>query len=512
MSGPKALSRLHVFRSLEQHIRQRWGVGLVLVAKSEATFTLTRDEDGVLPLLAQQLGEEPGFTELHETALRSMLESRDGRLVDHPGGFQMVGVPCPIGGRTGRLVALPFLLSEPGDERIAQLAERLGEAGMARTKAAGLAERLPLMARPALTHLLELMRLLAAEATTFADTWARSERRLDKLRSQGRGRYMRIIGRSLPMLELFSLIDKIVQTDSTVYIHGENGTGKELVAREIHLGSRRADQAFIVQNCSALNDNLLESELFGHRRGAFTGAIQDKPGLFALADDGSFFLDEIGDMSPALQVKLLRVLQEGTFTPVGGTDVRRVDVRVICATNRNLRQMVKDGTFREDLYYRINVINLAIPPLRDRMEDIPVLIEFFLERAMQVMGNPGGKKRLSKDAQQRLMEYDWPGNVRELENEMERLVVLTGPLIATIGEELLSAHIRTRALSVPPIVGKDGLSLPDALERIERSMIYEQLKDNRWNKTKAAAALGISRRNLIRKVKQYDFDRRAADD
>src|SRR5207245_722941 len=192
--------------------------------------------------------------------------------------------------------------------------------------------------------------------------------------------YDAIIGKSRPMQDLYRLLDKVIDSDSTVLVHGENGTGKELVARAIHYNSARSNQRFVVQNCSAFNDNLLDSELFGHKRGSFTGAIADKQGLFEVAHEGTFFLDEIGDMSPALQVKVLRVLQEGTFIPVGGTDVRRVDVRVVAATNRDLKRMVERGEFREDLYYRVHVINLTIPPLRERREDIPALVEHFLKK------------------------------------------------------------------------------------------------------------------------------------
>jgi transcriptional regulator with GAF, ATPase, and Fis domain len=310
------------------------------------------------------------------------------------------------------------------------------------------------------------------------------------------------------MQELFTILDRITASDSTVYIHGENGTGKELVAKEIHEHSRRADAPFIIQNCSALNDNLLESEMFGHKRGAFTGAIADKPGLFDLADGGTFFLDEVGEMSPALQVKLLRVLQDGTFLPVGGNVERKVDVRVLCATNRDLHQMVQERRFREDLYYRINVINVFVPPLRERRDDIPVLTEYFLARSAETRPGPGGLKSLSSGTLQRLTEFDWPGNVRELENEIERMVVLAGSLVSTINEEMLSPRLRHRPVTLPG-KGADGLSLPETLEKLEREIIYEELRKNRWNKTRTAKALGISRRNLIRKVDRYGFDRRS---
>jgi transcriptional regulator with PAS, ATPase and Fis domain len=306
------------------------------------------------------------------------------------------------------------------------------------------------------------------------------------------------------MQQLYRTLDRVVQSDTTVLVQGENGTGKELVARAVHDGSDRRDQRFMVTNCSALNDNLLDAELFGYRRGAFTGAITDKQGLFDVADHGTFFLDEIGDMSPALQVKVLRVLQEGTFTPVGDTEMRRVDVRIIAATNRDLKAMVTAGEFREDLYYRINVINLHIPPLRERREDVPLLIEHFLQR--HAMHGRGVRRELSERCIERMLAYRWPGNVRELENEIERLVVLSGaePVIT---EALLSARIRDEVARAQDGDDADASpSLPAALRRLERRMILDALNRHNWNKTHASAELEISRRNLIRLVQKYELD------
>ncbi len=315
--------------------------------------------------------------------------------------------------------------------------------------------------------------------------------------------YDAIIGSSAPMQSLYATLDRVARSEATVLIQGENGTGKELVARAIHNGSNRADRAFVVTNCSAFNDNLLDSELFGHKRGAFTGAINDKPGLFEIADTGTFFLDEIGDMSPSLQVKVLRVLQEGTFNRVGDTETRKVDVRIIAATNRDLRGMVAAGQYREDLYYRIHVINLVLPPLRERPDDVPVLVEHFLER--QRRGAPRAKS-LAPSCIARLTAYPWPGNVRELENEIERLVVLSGD-DGVIGEELLSPRIRQHSSGISvPKPEDDHRSLPAALESLERRMIVEALRRHQGNKTRASADLKVSRRNLIRLVQKYGLD------
>jgi transcriptional regulator with PAS, ATPase and Fis domain len=346
----------------------------------------------------------------------------------------------------------------------------------------------------------ELVELVAAEMMSFVLEMQRRERRFDGREFQPRYAYDDIVGRSRPMQELYRVLDKVIESDSTVLIAGENGTGKELIARAIHYNSQRARERFVVQNCSAFNDNLLDSELFGHKRGAFTGAVADKQGLFEVADRGTFFLDEIGDMSPALQVKVLRVLQEGTFTPVGDTAAREVDVRIMAATNRDLKKMVERGEFREDLYYRVNVISLTVPPLRERRDDITELVDHFLKR-----NNKGGRlkaKRLTRACLHRMLEYPWPGNIRELENEIERLVVLAGD-DKLIGEELLSPRIR----QVDELEA-DPRSLPAAVDALERNLIYEVLKRTHWNKTKAAEELRISRRNLIRKVNKYKLDQR----
>jgi two-component system, NtrC family, response regulator HupR/HoxA len=310
-----------------------------------------------------------------------------------------------------------------------------------------------------------------------------------------------IVGAAPPMQELYELLERISPSDSTVLIQGENGTGKELVSRAIHQGSPRRDHRFVVTNCSAFNDNLLDSELFGHKRGAFTGAVSDKPGLFETADTGTFFLDEIGDMSPTLQVKVLRVLQEGTFNRVGDTEMRKVDVRIIAATNRDLAGMVSAGQFREDLFYRIHVLHVTLPSLRERREDIPVLVDYFLARHRR-----SRPKRLAPECANRMLLYPWPGNVRELENEVERLVVLAGDA-PTIGLELLSPRIRQWAPSDDASVETDTGSLPAAVEALERRMIGAAMRRHNGNKTRAAEDLKVSRRNLIRLVQKYQLEK-----
>lgn len=358
-----------------------------------------------------------------------------------------------------------------------------------------------------LAYFSELSDLVSQEICTLHQEITVREDRISELNKELNIRYQydSMIGKSKPMQDLYSLLDKIKGSESTVLIQGENGTGKELIAKAIHYNSPRKDKVFVTQNCSAFNDNLLDSELFGHVKGSFTGAVKDKKGMFEVADGGTFFLDEIGDTSPSMQVKLLRVIQEGTFLPVGATEPRRVDVRILAATNKDLKDMVEKGTFREDLYYRINVININVPPLRDRKEDIPILSDHFLAKTA---GEKSIKpKILTKRALEKIFDYHWPGNIRELENEMERVTVLAGSE-NKITAEMLSGRIREfgekNKVQGVRIQGK----LRDALEELEREMIREGLKRTGWNKSRLAKELGISRAGLINKVEKYNLDKR----
>lgn len=318
--------------------------------------------------------------------------------------------------------------------------------------------------------------------------------------------YSNIIGRSAAMREVFSLIERISESDIPVLILGESGTGKELVAAALHYNGLRREKAFVAQNCSAFGENLLESELFGHVRGAFTGAVRDKPGLFEVADGGTFFLDEVGDMPAAVQARLLRVLEDGSFMALGSTRAKKVDVRILAATNRDLRQMVEKGTFREDLYYRLNVVSLRLPALRERKEDLPDLISHFLRAAAARKSR--APRLLSREALRVLCDYHWPGNVRELRNEIERLDVLSSEG-QEIEADLVSAHIRqshepAEACSAgTATAGSGGRGLNAAVEELERRMIEETLSRLEWNKSEAARELGISRSSLIAKVQTY---------
>lgn len=320
----------------------------------------------------------------------------------------------------------------------------------------------------------------------------------------GRSSFSNIIGQSLEMQKLFTLLHKVSRTSVTVLIEGESGTGKELVARAIHHNGPRRAGRFLAQNCAALPEQLLESELFGHVRGAFTGAMREKPGLFEAADGGTFFLDEIADMPPSLQVKLLRVLQDGEIRRVGATDSQSVDVRIIAATNRTLEDEVRAGRFREDLFYRLNVVKITMPPLRDRRDDIPLLAQHFLDTFSKDMGDrPRG---FSDTAMELLVNYDWPGNVRELENEVQRALALANPG-AGITPSVLSERIRSVRVVVHPPRPGTTLSLKDMVTDVERRVILQVLMENGWNKSRTAELLGLSRQGLLKKIARFGLTR-----
>jgi DNA-binding NtrC family response regulator len=315
-----------------------------------------------------------------------------------------------------------------------------------------------------------------------------------------------IIGRSPRMKQVFDLIIQAAPSRTTILINGESGTGKELVARSLHQNSTRADRAFITVNSGNLPPDLLESNLFGHVKGAFTGAIAARVGRFAAAHGGTIFLDEIGDMSPNLQVKLLRVLQDRSFEPVGSSKTERVDVRVIAATNQRLDEAIRRGTFRADLYYRLNVIPIDVPPLRSRKEDLPLLIDHFLAR--QDPDKPKRVTGITDAALECLIAHEWPGNVRELENLVERLIVMRGE--GTIDVDDLPPPYRQadrpRHLSGLPSLGPAGLDLNALLETIETQLILQALERTGWNKNRAAQLLGLHRTTLIEKIKKRGLE------
>jgi len=340
----------------------------------------------------------------------------------------------------------------------------------------------------------------------YADKQNHQENESKKPSLTHRFRFNGLVGESRPMKEIYDLMIKVADADSTVLIQGETGTGKGLVARAIHRNSYRRQRPFVSINCGAIPENLLESELFGHARGAFTGATSAKPGKFELANGGTIFLDEIGDMSLQLQVKLLKVLEEGEFERVGGTRTIRVDVRIIAATHRNLEAEVQKGSFRRDLFYRLDVIPLNIPALRNRKSDLPLLIKHFLN---QINATHRRKvKTVSTEAIQILLAHSWPGNVRELRNLVERMVVLRSG--GEIGVEDLPEKLRNNKSTVP-IQGADftdeGICLNTAVTEFEKALILQSLEKTKWIKNQAAKLLQLNRTTLVEKIKRHKICR-----
>jgi DNA-binding NtrC family response regulator len=319
-------------------------------------------------------------------------------------------------------------------------------------------------------------------------------------------KFENFIGDSPPMNKVFRIIEKVADTDSTILILGESGTGKELVARAIHYHSRRRDKPLVPVNCGAIPEDLLESELFGHEKGAFTHAIKTRIGRFELADGGTIFLDEVAEMSPHLQVKLLRVLQEQEFERLGATKTIRCDVRILAATNKDLDKLVHEGSFREDLYYRLKVIPIEIPPLRERRSDIPLLVHHFLE--ITTRNKKKKIKSIGKEVMRAFMNYEWPGNVRELENIIERMVILseTGQLTLDDLPEKIS-HKQVSEQPIKAVIPDEGISLSNAINEYERQLIITALEKAEWVKNRAAKLLNMNRTTLVEKIKKQGIER-----
>ncbi len=337
----------------------------------------------------------------------------------------------------------------------------------------------------------DALKLTVGKALQFSGLAEENKRLKSEL--SDKADFRTIVGSSKEMEKVFEVIRKVADTEAAVLITGESGTGKELVARSIHANSSRRESPFVAINCAAIPRDLLESELFGHIKGAFTGAIRDKTGKFQLAEGGTLFLDEVGDLPVELQPKLLRALQEKEVEPVGGTKVQKLDVRIVSATNLNIDKAISDGSFREDLYYRLSVIPIHLPPLRERRKDIPLLIRYFCSK------HGSDKISFDKDALETLVMYPWPGNVRELENSVERLLIMRDSDVISLSD--LPEKLRENGASGSAIV-----TLPDegySLEQLEREVVVMALERNAWNQTAAARFLRIPRHTLIYRIEKY---------
>jgi DNA-binding NtrC family response regulator len=345
-------------------------------------------------------------------------------------------------------------------------------------------------------------KLLADVRVAVARRKAEEENIQLKRALKQRYNFEHIVGKSEPMLKIFDLVAQVAPSRSTVLLQGESGTGKELIAKALHLNSPRRDRTFVPVNTGSMPADLLESTLFGHVKGAFTSAVASKKGLFEVADRGTLFLDEIGTMGLDTQSKILRVLQDRKFMHLGGVHEIQADVRIIAATNVDLRQLVREGKFREDLFYRLNVITIDLPPLRQRKEDIPLLVEFFLRRYSQENDRP--LRRLTPEALRPLVNYSWPGNVRELENVIERAVVLSSS--PEIGPDLLPDTVVGRGSPIPVIENRGDASLFDVMEQCERHIILDMLEKCGWNQTETAERFHIPLSTLNQKIKRLSIE------
>lgn len=523
----KEMSELHVIAKLE-HILNKWfGLEVFYIDPHGKIKSKQMDKgyDAKNHLVKLQLGMNYGHEYISQDAekITESLSSLEFKVKEFDTFFPFIkSLAHPIelhGEFLGSVFVYPFVTDTVSSDNLDQFKSKLIECGVNKEDAQASVNKIKKMSSKDFEYLHELIELVSDEVQTFHEEISKREERIHELNSElgDKYRYHTMIGKSKKMQQIYRLLEKISSSESSVFIQGENGTGKELVAKAIHFYSPRKDNQFLAVNCSAFNDNLLDSELFGHVKGAFTGAIKDKKGLFEMAHGGTLFLDEIGDTSLAMQVKLLRVLQEGTFLPVGATSPRRADVRIIAATNKDIKAMMAKGEFREDLYYRINVINVNLPPLRDRKEDMQILIDHFMDKKCGESGCAA--KSISKKCMEKMYDYPWPGNVRELENEIERVIVLAGE-DKIISPDLLSPRILEHtsggisrssggSFSGVGIKGVDiNGSLKTAMEELEIVMIREGLKRTNFNKSRLAKELGVSRASLIMKVEKYGLDKR----
>jgi two-component system response regulator HupR/HoxA len=520
----KSIKELHVNKKLEHIIGTWYGVDVFYAdGQGRVQFVGQGDYPYKSPFFKLQMNQAFGHEWLEndvEKVFEQFAASSDAWVEFESFFPQTYGFAHRVvvdGELHGAIFAYPYCKETWTTNDHEKVVHKMQECGMAEDDARAAVAKLKKFSESDFTRMKELVAIVAEEISTFHAEISRRESRIMDLNSElgNKYRYHNLIGKSKKMQQVYHLLSKVSNSESTILIQGENGTGKEMVAKAIHYNSLRKDAVFMAVNCSAFNDNLLDSELFGHVKGSFTGAVKDKKGVFEVANGGTLFLDEIGDTSPSMQVKLLRILQEGTYMQVGATTPKKVNVRVIAATNKPLKEMIAKGEFREDLYYRINVINVALPSLRERQEDIPILMDFFLQKRCEEAGLP--LKTFSKKCLEKMLDHTWPGNVRELQNEVERLVVLAGE-DKVIGPEMLSARILESGEGPHHAghgvaahlkgVNTNG-SLKDALEELEILMIREGLKRCGFNKSKLAKELGISRAGLIMKVEKYGLDKRA---
>jgi len=475
-----------------------------MMAEAETVFGL-KDKKGFCSLVQKNPDgllkcQEDCLSVIDESIARNEVVAKEC----HAGLVEMA-IPLRIQNKVvGAFRCGEFASGKPDSTTVTKIQEKVNALKLPADKLEDRAKEIPFFSSEKVAVVSNLMEVLGQEITSYLDENLKESESTGEL---GEHNYQGLITKNPTILDIIKQIKLIGSSDSSVIIYGESGTGKELVAKLIHNHSGRSKQPLVTINCAALTETILEAELFGYKKGAFTGATADKRGLFEIADKGTIFLDEVGEMSLALQVKILRLIQEGTFMRVGDTEMREVDVRVISATHRDLRKLIELGKFREDLYYRLAVVELTLPPLRERPEDVPILIHAFLKEFQDKTNKIG--ITLSSEVTKTFQEYYWPGNVRELRNEIERIVALRGSHSLIKSKDLSKKFFyETYPEDVKAGDEDEEGYIKRMVEEFEKSMLAKYLRKHKWNKTKVARLCGITRQGLNKKISKYQLDRR----
>lgn len=505
----ESFEKIHVVRRLREIVGKWWKIQINFTDAKGFLRGVPKGRffnpiHGVCKLITQDKG---GFNScLNDVRQTAVNREKKISLGTCHAGFSTITVPIIVNNQyLGSVFGDGFILKESEEKQKKTIKNTLKKMFPSEKHLDSHVDSLPVLSSSDLNYLTELITMVVDEVLLVHSDLFEATTKIKRLSKELSSRYSlsNITGKSTSMQNLFDLVERVKDSSSLVLILGENGTGKELIAKALHFGSVRKKERFIVVNCGAFNENLLESELFGHVKGAFTGADKDKAGLFEAADEGTLFLDEIGDTSLEMQVKLLRVLQDGTYRPVGSNEIKKTTARIVCATNKDLAKLVSEGIFREDLYYRLNVITLRSPSLRERLDDVPLLIDSFIEKFAIKFATK--RKEVSKNCLKELLDYHWPGNVRELENEIERLYVLAGDS-KSLSIKDLSERISKRKKSID---GKEFYgTLKEALDKIEVKIIAEGLRRLEGDRLKLSKELGISKSKLESKIEKHKLDRK----
>ena len=475
-----------------------------MLVHAERTF-LSSSENQFVNLLSRHREAFEKYRENCADTIDDTLDTKEIVKKEDSFGLTQIAIAIYSGKEiVGVLRSGSFVSGKLDDLTVAKILENLSQFRVPKDDAEEQVRNLPYFTSEKVAVIMNLLQMMAQEIGGYVEEALReSVQPMDSAPHNFDG----LISRSPSILEILRQIRLIGTSGSSVIIYGESGTGKELIANLIHKNSKRVDQAFVTINCAALTETLLEAELFGYKKGAFTGAVADKVGLFEVADNGTVFLDEVGEMSLSLQVKILRLIQEGTFMRVGDTQTRKVNVRVISATHRDLRKFIELGKFREDLYYRLAVVELTLPPLRERTEDIPLLATHFLREFAEKTGKPGIK--ISSEVAKVFGEYFWPGNVRELRNEIERIVALSSSDSLIRSQDLSKKFFyETYPENIQASDDEEEGFIKKLVDDFERSLLSKYLQKHKWNKTKVARLYGITRQGLNKKISKYRLDRR----